>query len=123
MQMVLSLYFKLFESCNTALIDDSLIELSEDITSFQQCVVDEINFVRTKPAEYAKLRLKDYNERSVDNGSYQYLKTLTPLLAISFNSSLNLPASNYASYLAEKNLIWHNDYETPLIQTSKTIAD
>ena len=62
------------------------------------------------------MRLKDYVERSVDNGSYQFLKTLTPLLAISFNPSNNLSASNYASYLAEKNLMGHNEDETPLIR-------
>ena len=88
----------------------------KDITFFDQYVLDEINFAWTKPAEYTELRLKDYVERSVDNGSYQFLKTLTPLLAILFNPSNNLSASNYASYLAKKNHLGHNEDETPLIR-------
>ena len=100
--------------CNNALIEDISIEKTKDISTFQQYMLDEINFARTKPAEYAELRLKAENETSKDNGSYSYLKNSTQVEAISFNQALNQSASDYASFLAEKNLLEHNADGTPL---------
>ena len=100
--------------CNNALIEEISLEKSKGITSFQQYMLDEINFARTKPAEYAELRLKVENENLKDNGSYSYLKNSTQVEAISFNQALNQSASDYASFLAEKNLLEHNADGTPL---------
>jgi len=100
--------------CNNALIEDISIEKTKDISTFQQYMLDEINFARTKPAEYAELRLKAENETSKDNGSYSYLKNSTQVEAISFNLALNQSASDYAVFLAEKNLLEHCADGTPL---------
>lgn len=100
--------------CTNTLVEDAAIENPIDITDFKQYMLDEINFARTNPAEYAELRLKADSEISADNGSYLFLKNLTPVGAITFNSSLNLSASNYANLLSEKNLAEHNADETPL---------
>lgn len=100
--------------CSTALIEDASIESPKGITAFQQYMLDEINLARTKPAEYAELRLKADKAVSADNGSYLYLKNLTPTGAITFNYSLNLSASNYANLLSENNLAEHNADGTPL---------
>ncbi len=100
--------------CNNALIEDISIEKTKDISTFQQYMLDEINFARTKPAEYAELRLKAENEASKDNGSYSYLKNSTQVEAISFNLALNQSASDYAVFLAEKNLLEHFADGTPL---------
>jgi uncharacterized protein YkwD len=100
--------------CSTALVEDIPIESVKDVITFQQYMLDEINFARTKPAEYAELRLKAENNNSKDNGSYNYLKSLSQVEPISFNQSLNLSASNYAALLAEKNLIEHYADGSPL---------
>ncbi len=101
-------------SCKNTLDDTATIDTPIIITSFQQSMLDEINLARTNPAEYAELRLKADMNNSADNGSYLYLKNLSPLGALSFSNPLNVSASNYASFLAEKNLMGHNEDGTPL---------
>lgn len=96
--------------------DDVPIEILKDITPFQQYTFDEINFARTKPAEYAELRLAAFKTNSTDNGSYQYLRNLTPVKALVFRNALNQSASKYAAFLVEKNLLEHNADGTPLIR-------
>jgi uncharacterized protein YkwD len=103
-----------FVGCNTALIEEISIEKTKDITAFQQYMLDEINFARTKPLEYAELRLKVENENSKDNGSYSYLKNSTQVEAVSFSQALNQSATDYAAFLAEKNLLEHCADGTPL---------
>lgn len=101
-------------SCKNTLDDSATIDTPINITSFQQYMLDEINLARTSPAGYAELRLKADMENSTDNGSYLYLKNLPSIGALSFSYPLNLSASNYASFLAEKNLMGHNEDGTPL---------
>lgn len=102
-------------SCKSYLTDDSpSTEIPKDITLFQQYMLDEINFARTKPAEYTESRLKAFNDHSTDNGSYQYLKNLTPVTALSFSNALNQSATKYAVFLANNNLIGHDADGTPL---------
>lgn len=100
--------------CNTALVEDDSIVSPKVIPSFQQFMLDEINFARTNPSEYAESRLKADSEILTDNGSYLYLKNLTPVGLIAFNNSLNVSASGYALFLSDKNLAEHNADGTPL---------
>ena len=103
-----------FISCKKALVDDVPIEIPKNITAFQQYTIDEINFARSKPAEYADLRLKSYKETTTDNGSFQYLKNLTPVGELSFSNALNQSATKYAVFLADNNLMGHDGDGTPL---------
>jgi len=103
-----------FVSCKSFVIDSPSIDIPKDITPFQQYVLDEINFVRTKPVDYAELRLKSYKDALTDNGGYQYLKSFTPVAALSFKNVLNQSATKYAAYLAINNVISHDADGTPL---------
>jgi hypothetical protein len=106
-------------SCKSYVMDAPPIESPQNITLFQQYVLDEINLARTKPAEYADLRLKAFKDKSKDNGSYQYLKTLAPVGEVSFSNALNQAASKYAAFLADNNLIGHDANGTPLSRAIK----
>ena len=101
-------------SCKSYRIGNKPIEKSDPIADFQQYMVDEINFARTKPSEYAALRLKVDKSRNTDNGSYQYLNTLIPSGKLSINNSLHESATNYATFLAKRNTIKHYIDGTPL---------
>ena len=90
--------------------EDEIIETKQIISNFQQKILDEINFARTNPKNYAELRLKDID----NNGSYLYIKDLIPIPSLSFDNSLNLSASNYSSFLSENNVMGHNYNGTPL---------
>lgn len=112
--LILAVIFTGIESCTKELSEKTSIESKINVTVFQQYMLDEINFARMNPSEYAELRLKADNGSSSDNGSYSYLKNLTPVGSITFNNSLNLSASDYAVFLAVKDLADHNADETPL---------
>ena len=101
-------------SCQPTLVKDSEAETPQIISPFQQILLAEINLARSNPAIYADLRLKAYMLDSTDNGSYLYLKHLTPVSSLTFNNSLNISASVYATYLAENNLMGHDLDGTPL---------
>ena len=103
-----------FVSCRPTLDSDTASQIPGDITVFQQSMLDEINLARTDPVGYAEQRLENARKDSVDNGSYSYMKNLSPLSPLSFNNSLNLSASNYALFLAEKNLMGHDLNGTPM---------
>jgi Cysteine-rich secretory protein family len=107
------LLFTLF-NCKPSLDTRTTPEVSAQVTSFQQMMLAEINFARTDPAGYAETRLRSALDDSVDNGSFMYMKGKTPLLPLSFNYALNLSASNYALFLAQKDLMGHNQNGTPL---------
>ncbi|MEI7523973.1 MAG: CAP domain-containing protein [Mariniphaga sp.] len=100
--------------CKPSLEKESDVDILQVITPFQQSMLVEINFARTNPVGYAELRLKAASGDSADNGSYLYMKNLAPLAPISFNNSLNISASNYALFLADKNLMGHDLNGTPL---------
>lgn len=112
-KLILAAIFIGFVSCSKDVVDDAF-ESPKDITAFQQYMLDEINFARTNPAEYADSRLKADNERSADNGSYLHLKNAIPVGSITFNHSLNLSATNYALFLAMNNKAEHYADGTPL---------
>ena len=111
---LLILIFAGLVSCKSYVIDSPSIDIPRDITPFQQYVLDEINLARTKPVDYAELRLKSYKDALTDNGGYQYLKSFTPVAALSFKNVLNQSASKYAVYLAANNVIGHDADGTPL---------
>jgi len=112
--LILAVIFIGFAGCTTPLVEDTSIESPKEITAFQQYMLDDINFARTNPVGYADSRLKEDYGNSTDNGSYLYFKNTNPVGLITFNNSLNLSASNYATLLAEKNLAEHNADGTPL---------
>jgi len=101
-------------SCQPGLVKDSTVEIPQVISAFQKSMLNEINFARTNPSGYAELRLKASKDDSTDNGSYLYMINLIPVSAVSFNNALNVSASNYALFLAEKNLMGHDLNGTPL---------
>ena len=100
--------------CKPSLDKESDVDILQVISPFQQSMLVEINFARTNPVGYAELRLKAASGDSADNGSYLYMKNRAPLAPISFNNSLNISASNYAFFLADKNLMGHDLNGTPL---------
>ena len=108
---ILIAVFLLLMSCKQTPAPEPVIPPSKVVTEFQTLMLNEVNFLRTKPAEYAELRLKEYYDRIADNGSYLVLKSLTPMNALVFNYSLNKSATEYAGLMAEKNLTAH-DSET-----------
>ena len=101
-------------NCKPSLDTRTTTEVSQEVTSFQQMMLAEINFARTDPAGYAESRLKSALGDSLDNGSFEYMKGKTPLLPLTFNYALNLSASNYAIFLAQKDLMGHNQNGTPM---------
>ena len=101
-------------SCKPILDKDLAFESRLEISGFQQSMINEINLVRTSPAQYADLRLEREMQKSLDNGSYLYLKGLAPRSPLSFSNSLNLAATNYASFLAVNNLMGHDADGNPL---------
>jgi uncharacterized protein YkwD len=74
-------------------------ELISDFT-FQDYCLKELNFARTKPSEYAEIRLS--------GESYDYFKSLSPTTALSLNSTLNLSATDYAVLLSNKGILSHD---------------
>jgi uncharacterized protein YkwD len=115
--LLLSVYALLLitlAGCQLTLVEDEAMETPRVISEFQQSLLDELNFARTNPSGYADLRLKAAKLDSTDNGSYAYLKNLTPRPSLTLNNSLNLAASSYALYLANNNLMGHNLDGTPL---------
>ena len=110
---VLGLLLIILISCQPTLVKDTNVVAPQVVSTFQQSMLEEINLARTNPSGYADLRLKTVMQDSTDNGSYLYLKGLTPLTSLTFNNSLNISASAYALYLAENNLMGHNLDGTP----------
>ncbi len=114
--LVLACFLIGLVSCKSTMDEDAVVpmEIPTNINSFQQYTFDELNLARTNPAQYAELRLKSDMENGEDNGSYLYFKNLAPLAALRFCNALNLSASDYSLFLADKNLMGHNENGTPL---------
>ena len=112
--LILATIFIGFTACTKVMVEEDSVESPKTISAFQQYMLEEINFARTKPAEYAEMRLLADKENLTDNGSYLFLNNLAPLGSVTFNHSLNLSASNYALFLSDKNLAEHNADLTPL---------
>jgi hypothetical protein len=101
-------------SCESSMVEEEEVMPPLILTPFQQAMLDEINLARTNPAQYAETRLKSEMENGDDNGSFQYLKNLSPLGALTFCKSLTLSASSYSAFLSDKNLMGHDENGTPL---------
>ncbi len=62
-----------------AILKGSDDEAASRLKEFRKYMLDEVNFVRTKPAEYADARLIKDKENKTDNGAYRYLKRIKPV--------------------------------------------
>ncbi|MCX6229310.1 MAG: CAP domain-containing protein [Bacteroidia bacterium] len=100
--------------CQKSLTTDALKVENQTISVYQKQMLDELNFARTNPIGYSDTRLKTAFNDGSDNGSYTYMRTFVPVGSLSFDNALNIAASTYAQFLAEKNLMGHNENGTPL---------
>jgi len=81
--------------------------------TFKDAMLAEINFARTKPADYANQRLKsDYNS-GTDNGAYNDLTSRSAVNALALNDLLTSSATKYAKYMADHNVFGHTENGTP----------
>lgn len=83
------------------------------LIEFRSHTLNEVNFARTRPAEYAEMRLKGNKENSSDNGAYRYLKKLSPVNALALHEILNSTALKYADLLARRKQLSHTADGTP----------
>ncbi len=86
---------------------------SPEEAGFRNKMLEEINFVRTFPSEYADTRLISQYSNGEDNGAYLELKGQTPLSSLTLNSKLIRAADKYAMYLAENSVFGHYEDGTP----------
>jgi hypothetical protein len=114
LQVILSLLFLALVSCQKNLNTEESISAPQSISTFQKQMLEEFNFARTNPSGYAELRLKTAFIEGSDNGCYTYMKNLSPGSVLVFNNALNISATKYAQFLADKNLMGHNQDGTPL---------
>jgi uncharacterized protein YkwD len=89
------------------------------LRDFKKYMLDEVNFVRTKPAEYAEIRLLENKKISTDNGAYDYLKKIKPVKTLVLNEILNSTALEYAKFMAGKGVFSHNANGTPFERVKK----
>jgi uncharacterized protein YkwD len=90
-----------------------------NLQKFRDVMLEEVNFVRTNPKEYAEKRLKTSKEERVDNGAYDYLKKVKPAGELRFNEILNLVSMDYALFLARTNKFSHTANGTPFTRAKK----
>ncbi len=93
-------------------------ELSR-LKEFRKYMLDEVNFVRTKPAEYAETRLLENKKISTDNGAYDYLKKIKPVKSLVLNEILNSASLDYAKLMARKDVFGHYADGTPFERAKK----
>lgn len=89
------------------------------LREFRKHMLDEVNFVRTRPAEYAELRLRENRENNTDNGAYRYLKKSASVSALALHEILNLTALKYSNLLARKKQLTHTADGTPFTRMRK----
>lgn len=94
-------------------------EETPKLEAFRKYMLDEVNFVRTRPAEYAEIRLLENKKISTDNGAYEYLKKIKPVKTLALNEILNSTALKYAELLARKNVFNHYADGTPFERAKK----
>ena len=90
-----------------------------NLSEFRKFMLEEVNFVRTSPGEYAEKRLKTSKEEGVDNGAFQYLKRIKPVKSLAFNKILNEISMDYALFLAKKDKFSHTANGTPFTRARK----
>ena len=110
------------DSTSTATTDTTSTPTSKpDTTStppsgsvtFKDAMLAEINFARTKPADYANQRLKSDYDAGTDNGAYTDLTNRSAVNALSLNEKLTTSATKYAKYMADNNVFGHTQNGTP----------
>lgn len=114
LHLIFSLLLLALVSCQKTLNTEEPISTLKTTSVFQQLMLEEVNFARTNPQGYAESRLKNAYSNGTDNGSYTFMKKVVPVSSLSFNNALNISAGNYAQFLADKNLMGHNQDGTPL---------
>ncbi len=82
-------------------------------SAFQEAMLEEVNYARTKPADYAEKRLKSYFSQGKDNGAYNAIKNHSPVESLKHQGQLCKAASKYAKYMADHNVFGHNKDRTP----------
>ncbi len=113
----LLLMFSFLSSCDEELATTSssstgsTTETNEE--QFRLEMLEEINFVRTTPSEYAKARLQSEYDSQNDNGAYEELLSQTVLEPLVLNTQLTSAADKYATFLATNNLFGHTEDGTP----------
>ena len=90
-----------------------------NLRSFRNYMLDEVNYVRTRPADYAEKRLKEEKEEGTDNGAYKQLKKVKPVKPLKFNKTLNSIAMEYARYMAKRDKFSHTANGTPFSRAKK----
>ncbi len=80
---------------------------------FAEAMLDEVNYARTKPSEYAQARLLTYENNGTDNGAYDQFTdgTFPAVGALTLNAKLNAAADKRAKYMADNNIFEHGDVQ------------
>jgi uncharacterized protein YkwD len=89
------------------------------LREFRKVMLEEVNFARTRPDDYAEKRLKTSKEEGVDNGAYAYLKRADPVGELRLSKILNSISMDYAAFLAKKNKFSHTANGTPFTRAKK----
>ncbi|MBF0314062.1 MAG: hypothetical protein HQK50_01170 [Oligoflexia bacterium] len=79
----------------------------DNIIRFQNYVLQETNFARTRPQDYARTRLSSEYSSHTDNGAYEQLNTKTAVPALILDARINEVSMSYANLLAQQGVITH----------------
>jgi len=110
----LGIFLLLMNSCTRDLLSSSeLSQPDENEIVFREKTLEEINFVRTSPSEYAIERLDDQYKSNNDNGAYEDLLTQEEQSPLVLNSQLTLAADKYSQFLATSGGWSHTEDGTP----------
>jgi len=82
-------------------------------SDFQEELIDEINYARTDPSDYADNRLKSCYDAGTDNGAYTELKSTASMSALELQERLCAASQKYAEFLANNNVFGHYEKGTP----------
>ena len=104
--LLISAVFILLSGCD-------IFGTSENYSTFQNELLDEVNYVRTSPADYAETRLLSYYQAGTDNGAYLDIGSRDALGSLEIENRLCSAASKYAEYLADNNVFGHYEDGTP----------
>jgi hypothetical protein len=94
-------------------------ESDKSIIQFEQLVLEEVNFLRSNPHEYAEKRVRTEFAEGDDNGAYDFLKNMKPVNELVLNDKLNRLANNYARVIAFKKTLSHNFNGNPMKRANK----
>ncbi len=81
--------------------------------NFEEAMLNEVNFARTKPKVYAKYRLKAYYDNGTDNGACYELMYHKAVPALELQNQLCKAAQKYAQYMAVNNVWGHYENGNP----------